>query len=107
MLNVADGHIAQQAGQSCQFGPEPRSKLDPAEHKVVAVLSVVSGLTSKRLEKAGVHNNVISGFGPCVRPGRRWRGSDPRQKGPCRYQGGIASHRATDAPIIVKSSPNE
>ncbi|GFO12096.1 hypothetical protein PoB_003860100 [Plakobranchus ocellatus] len=35
---------------------------------------------------------------PSVRPGRRWRGSNPRQKGPCRSQGGLTSHCATDAP---------
>ncbi|GFO27695.1 hypothetical protein PoB_005420000 [Plakobranchus ocellatus] len=28
-------------------------------------------------------------FRPFVRPGRRWRGSNPRQKGPCRSQGGL------------------
>ncbi|GFN81134.1 hypothetical protein PoB_000764000 [Plakobranchus ocellatus] len=30
--------------------------------------------------------------------GRRWRGLNPRQKGPCRSLGGHASHCATDAP---------
>ncbi|GFN81754.1 hypothetical protein PoB_000826000 [Plakobranchus ocellatus] len=30
---------------------------------------------------------------PSVKPGRRWRGSNPRQKGPIRSQGGLASHR--------------
>ncbi|GFO40777.1 hypothetical protein PoB_006728200 [Plakobranchus ocellatus] len=27
--------------------------------------------------------------------------ADPRQKGPCRCHGGLASHRATDAPLIL------
>ncbi|GFO10334.1 hypothetical protein PoB_003683900 [Plakobranchus ocellatus] len=30
-----------------------------------------------------------------LRPGRRWRGSNPRQKGPYRSQGGLASHCAS------------
>ncbi|GFO10745.1 hypothetical protein PoB_003725000 [Plakobranchus ocellatus] len=34
-----------------------------------------------------------------VRPGYRWLGSNPRQKGPCRFQGGLAGHCATDAPL--------
>ncbi|GFN91738.1 LOW QUALITY PROTEIN: hypothetical protein PoB_001824400 [Plakobranchus ocellatus] len=43
-------------------------------------------------------------FGPSVRPGRRWRGSNPRQKGPCRSQSGLASHCAIDAPSSVVGS---
>ncbi|GFO39170.1 hypothetical protein PoB_006567500 [Plakobranchus ocellatus] len=35
---------------------------------------------------------------PSVRPGRRWRGSNSLQKGPCRSQGGLASHCAIGAP---------
>ncbi|GFN93086.1 hypothetical protein PoB_001959200 [Plakobranchus ocellatus] len=38
-------------------------------------------------------------FRPSVRPGHRWQGSNPRQKGLCRSQGGSTSHCATDAPI--------
>ncbi|GFO33976.1 hypothetical protein PoB_006048100 [Plakobranchus ocellatus] len=38
-------------------------------------------------------------FRPSVRPGRRWRGSNPRQTGPCRSQGGFAIHCAIDAPL--------
>ncbi|GFO32559.1 hypothetical protein PoB_005906400 [Plakobranchus ocellatus] len=52
--------------------------------------------------KEGVHNTVISDFGPSVRPRHRWWGSNPRQEGPSRSQGGLASHCATDAP-----QPNE
>ncbi|GFO32620.1 hypothetical protein PoB_005912500 [Plakobranchus ocellatus] len=36
---------------------------------------------------------------PSARPGRRWRGSNPPQKGPCRSQGGFASHCATETPV--------
>ncbi|GFN97006.1 hypothetical protein PoB_002351200 [Plakobranchus ocellatus] len=48
-------------------------------------------------------------FGPSIRPGCRWRGSKPRQKGPCRSQGIPASHCVTDGPrskkkIFVKTS---
>ncbi|GFN95502.1 hypothetical protein PoB_002200800 [Plakobranchus ocellatus] len=35
---------------------------------------------------------------PSIRPGRRWRGLNPRQKDPCRSHGGLANHCATDAP---------
>ncbi|GFO29889.1 hypothetical protein PoB_005639400 [Plakobranchus ocellatus] len=38
-----------------------------------------------------VHNKVISGFQALH------RARNPRQKGPCRSQGGLASHCATDA----------
>ncbi|GFO20744.1 hypothetical protein PoB_004724900 [Plakobranchus ocellatus] len=38
---------------------------------------------------------------PFVRPERRRQGSNPRQKGPCRSHGGLASHCATDAPLHV------
>ncbi|GFO09751.1 hypothetical protein PoB_003625600 [Plakobranchus ocellatus] len=56
--------------------------------------------TDNPIEGAGNdHNKVISGFRASVRPGRRWQGSSSRQKGPCTSQGGLASHRATDAPI--------
>ncbi|GFN76620.1 hypothetical protein PoB_000312600 [Plakobranchus ocellatus] len=41
---------------------------------------------------------------PSVRPGRQWRGSNPRQKGPCRSQGGLTSHCATDTPRTLRSS---
>ncbi|GFO45301.1 hypothetical protein PoB_007180600 [Plakobranchus ocellatus] len=41
-------------------------------------------------------------FGPSIRIGRRWRGSNPRQKGPCRSQGRLASHCVTDAPRSQK-----
>ncbi|GFO03700.1 hypothetical protein PoB_003020500 [Plakobranchus ocellatus] len=44
-----------------------------------------------------VHNKVISGSRPSVRSGRRWRGSNPRQKGTCKSQGGLTSRCATDA----------
>ncbi|GFO21295.1 hypothetical protein PoB_004780000 [Plakobranchus ocellatus] len=44
-----------------------------------------------------IHNKVISGFKALLRPRRRWRGSNPLQKGPCRSQGGFISHCATDA----------
>ncbi|GFO46936.1 hypothetical protein PoB_007344100 [Plakobranchus ocellatus] len=46
-----------------------------------------------------VHNKVILGFQALLRPGRLWRGSNPRQKGSCRSQGGLASHCATETPI--------
>ncbi|GFO30566.1 phosphodiesterase [Plakobranchus ocellatus] len=36
-------------------------------------------------------------FTPSARPGRRWRGSSPRHKGPWGSQGGLANHCATDA----------
>ncbi|GFN79512.1 proton-coupled amino acid transporter [Plakobranchus ocellatus] len=32
-------------------------------------------------------------------PRRRWRDSNPRQKGPCRSQVGLSSHCATEAPV--------
>ncbi|GFO33385.1 hypothetical protein PoB_005989000 [Plakobranchus ocellatus] len=52
------------------------------------------------------------GFRPSVRPGRRRWGSNPRQKGLCRSQGGLASHCATVAPrtqifLISQRSSNE
>ncbi|GFO22382.1 hypothetical protein PoB_004888700 [Plakobranchus ocellatus] len=40
-------------------------------------------------------------FKPSVRPGRRCRGSNLRQKGPCRSQGGLTSHCATDTPSEI------
>ncbi|GFO48168.1 hypothetical protein PoB_007467300 [Plakobranchus ocellatus] len=48
-------------------------------------------------------------FGPSIRPGHLWQGSNLQQKGPCRSQGRLASHCATDAPqsqkeIFVKTS---
>ncbi|GFN99602.1 hypothetical protein PoB_002610800 [Plakobranchus ocellatus] len=46
-------------------------------------------------------------FRPSVGPGRRWRSSNPRQKGPCRSQGGLASHCATDAPEEEKEEDEE
>ncbi|GFO33617.1 hypothetical protein PoB_006012200 [Plakobranchus ocellatus] len=51
---------------------------------------------------------MISGFQahPYVKPGRRWRGLNPRQKGPCRSQGRLASHCATDAPIKRQNNFN-
>ncbi|GFO07189.1 hypothetical protein PoB_003369400 [Plakobranchus ocellatus] len=39
-----------------------------------------------------VHNKTISDFRPSFRLGRRWRGLNPRQKGPFRIQDGFASH---------------
>ncbi|GFO46488.1 carboxylesterase nlhh-like [Plakobranchus ocellatus] len=47
--------------------------------------------------------NWIKAFRPSVRPGRRWRGSNPRQKGPCRSQGKLASRYATDSPPPLPS----
>ncbi|GFN83751.1 hypothetical protein PoB_001025700 [Plakobranchus ocellatus] len=35
-----------------------------------------------------------------LKPGRRWRGLNPRQKDPRRSQGGLANHSATDAPML-------
>ncbi|GFN86720.1 hypothetical protein PoB_001322600 [Plakobranchus ocellatus] len=49
-----------------------------------------------------VHNKVISGF----RALRQTRGSNPRHRSPCRSQGELASHCATDAPIIPNDSIN-
>ncbi|GFN85324.1 hypothetical protein PoB_001183000 [Plakobranchus ocellatus] len=34
-----------------------------------------------------------------------WRGSNSRQEGPCRSQGGLASHCATDAPNELGIKP--
>ncbi|GFN84456.1 hypothetical protein PoB_001096200 [Plakobranchus ocellatus] len=34
---------------------------------------------------------------PGPQQGRRWQGSNPRRMGPCRSQGGLTSHCATDA----------
>ncbi|GFN79282.1 hypothetical protein PoB_000578800 [Plakobranchus ocellatus] len=42
-------------------------------------------------------------FEPSDRPGRRGRYPNPRQKGPRRCQGGLASHCATDAPAGLKT----
>ncbi|GFO35657.1 hypothetical protein PoB_006216200 [Plakobranchus ocellatus] len=39
-------------------------------------------------------------FRPSVRPGRQWRDSNPRQTDPCRSQGGLTSHCATDAQVL-------
>ncbi|GFO33087.1 hypothetical protein PoB_005959200 [Plakobranchus ocellatus] len=39
-----------------------------------------------------------------VWPGRQWRGSNPRQKGLCRSQGGFAIHCVTDAPVCCRRS---
>ncbi|GFO15834.1 nuclear receptor subfamily 2 group e member 1-like [Plakobranchus ocellatus] len=43
-------------------------------------------------------------FRPPVRPERRWRGSNPRQKDPSSSQGGLTSHCATDAPYTWKKT---
>ncbi|GFO08000.1 hypothetical protein PoB_003450500 [Plakobranchus ocellatus] len=45
-----------------------------------------------------IHNMEIPGSQHSVGPGRRWWDSNPRDKGPCRSQGGFAIHCATDAP---------
>ncbi|GFO25700.1 hypothetical protein PoB_005220500 [Plakobranchus ocellatus] len=37
------------------------------------------------------------------RPRSPWRGSNPRQKGPSRSQGGLTSHCTTDAPLFGMS----
>ncbi|GFO17106.1 endonuclease-reverse transcriptase [Plakobranchus ocellatus] len=40
---------------------------------------------------------IIPSFQASVRPGRRWRGSNPRPKSPCRSQSGFAIHGASNA----------
>ncbi|GFO22985.1 hypothetical protein PoB_004949000, partial [Plakobranchus ocellatus] len=37
-------------------------------------------------------------------PGRKWRGSNPGQRDPCRSQGGLAIHCATDIPDKIFES---
>ncbi|GFO11786.1 hypothetical protein PoB_003829100 [Plakobranchus ocellatus] len=45
-----------------------------------------------------VNNMVISGFQALRQEGRRRRDSNPRQRDPCKSQGGFASHCASEAP---------
>ncbi|GFO19669.1 hypothetical protein PoB_004617400 [Plakobranchus ocellatus] len=63
-----------------------------------SVHSAGYGAKFRRYEEL-VHNKVISGFRALrsSRSGHHWRGSNPRQKGPCRSQGGFTIHRATNA----------
>ncbi|GFO37086.1 hypothetical protein PoB_006359100 [Plakobranchus ocellatus] len=53
-----------------------------------------------------IHNKVISGF-LALRQARApvWLGSNPRQRGPCRSQGGITIRLATNAPLAVWKRP--
>ncbi|GFO25922.1 hypothetical protein PoB_005242700 [Plakobranchus ocellatus] len=44
-----------------------------------------------------VHNKVISGFQALRQPRAPVAGLEPAKNDPCRYQGGLASHCATDA----------
>ncbi|GFN77382.1 hypothetical protein PoB_000388800 [Plakobranchus ocellatus] len=54
------------------------------------------------LKQAGPQQGDLSLSGPPSgqASGRRWRGSNPRQKGPCRSQGECIVHYATDAPAL-------
>ncbi|GFO10982.1 hypothetical protein PoB_003748700 [Plakobranchus ocellatus] len=60
-------------------------------------------LVNRLLDWPRGHNKVTSGFKSSVRPGRRWRGPNPRQKGPCRSQGGLVSLCATGASVMGSS----
>ncbi|GFO26513.1 hypothetical protein PoB_005301800 [Plakobranchus ocellatus] len=54
-------------------------------------------LTGDRRHQSMIHNKVPQALRPSVRPGRQGQGTNPRQKDPCRSQGGFAIHCATDA----------
>ncbi|GFO21011.1 sphingosine kinase 1 [Plakobranchus ocellatus] len=72
----------------------------------------------RQISVSGLFAHCVSGFrfciiiaspqqgdlrlsGPLSDPGGRWRGLNPRQKGPCRSPEGLASDCATDAPASV------
>ncbi|GFO18421.1 hypothetical protein PoB_004492600 [Plakobranchus ocellatus] len=43
------------------------------------------------------HNKMTRAFRPSMRPGRLWRGLNPRQSGSCSFKGRFAIVFATDA----------
>ncbi|GFN83503.1 hypothetical protein PoB_001000900 [Plakobranchus ocellatus] len=64
--------------------------------------SVMRYSDTTSVSRASTPTRRSKAFRPSVRLGRRQRGSEPRQKGPCRSQGELTSHCATDAPILTR-----
>ncbi|GFN81385.1 hypothetical protein PoB_000789100 [Plakobranchus ocellatus] len=54
-----------------------------------------------------VYSKSVARRSQVLRPGRQWRGSNPRQKGTCRSQGGLANHVPPAPPIECTPSLEE